>query len=78
MILLGKSAAESFSAMTGQKLSFSELLGRQGESIAVGDLELKRFTLPHPTAPYRRQKNDGSTESRSDIYEAVFRAVATA
>jgi len=78
LILLGKPAAESFSAMTGQKLSFSSLLDLQGETIAVGDFELKRFTLPHPTAPYRRQKNDGSTESRSDIYEAVFQAVATA
>jgi len=44
----------------------------------VGEVELKRFTLPHPTAPYRRQKNDGSVEAKSDIYEAVFQGVASA
>ena len=78
LILLGKPAAESFSAMTGEKVNFSALLDRQGETIVIGEVELKRFTLPHPTAPYRRQKNDGTIELKSDIYEAVFRAVASA
>ena len=44
----------------------------------AGEVELKRLTLPHPTAPYRRQKNDGTIELKSGIYEAVFRGVATA
>ena len=78
LILLGKPAAESFSAMIGEKVSFSALLDRQGETIVIGEVELKRFTLPHPTAPYRRQKNDGTIESKSDLYEAVFRGVASA
>ena len=76
-IFLGKPAAESFSAITGEKVNFSDLLDRQGETIVIGKVELKRFALPHPTAPYRRQDNDDSFESKSDIYEAVFRAVAT-
>lgn len=67
IILLGKPAAESFSAICGDNRSFRELLGAQGESMQFGDAYPKRYVVPHPTAPY---------VGRSAIYSSVFDLVA--
>lgn len=66
VILLGKPAAESFSAVCGEVKSFEELLHDQGEEITFGEIVVRRFTIPHPTAPY---------VGKSLIYEEVFKSI---
>jgi len=67
IILLGKPAAETFSAICGDNRSFRELLGGQGERMQFGDAYVKRYVVPHPTAPY---------VGKSAIYSSVFDHVA--
>ena len=69
IILLGKPAAESFSAVCGDKRSFKELLSNQGEEMKFGETYVKRYVVPHPTAPY---------VGKSTIYASVTDLVAEA
>lgn len=65
IILLGQLAAEAFDAVSGtcSGRSFGELLACQGESVILGQLCLKRYVVPHPTAPY---------VGKSGIYQDVM------
>lgn len=63
ILLLGKPAAESFSSVCGESLSFAELLIRQRKVVTLGEITLRRFTVPHPTAPYG---------GKSEIYKQVI------
>lgn len=69
IILLGRPAAESFSAFCGDNRPFRELLSAQGESMVFGVACVKRYALPHPTAPY---------VGRSALYRSVFDLVLEA
>lgn len=63
LILLGKPASEAFVSVCNMDIQFAELLRRQGETMKFGGLKLKRFVLPHPTAPYH---------GKSELYDQVF------
>ena len=52
VILVGQPAAESCASICGDFRSFKELLSKQGEGMAFGDLYVRRYVVPHPTAPY--------------------------
>lgn len=52
LVLLGKPASEAFAMICGNKTRFVDLLKFQGQTMSFGKLTLKRFVLPHPTAPY--------------------------
>ncbi|SNB44935.1 uracil-DNA glycosylase, family 4 [Geobacter sp. DSM 9736] len=67
VILLGKPAAESFSAVCGDDRPFKDLIVAQGEWMQFGDTSIKRYVLPHPTAPY---------PEKSAIYSTVFKLVS--
>ena len=67
IILLGKPAAECFSAICGDHRSFKELLASQGECMAFGNAFVRRYVVPHPTAPY---------VGKSAIYQTVTEFVA--
>ncbi len=42
---------------------FAAMLKQQGVTMTFGDLSVRRFVLPHPTAPY---------PGKSDLYSEVF------
>lgn len=67
LILFGKPATESFSAACGDHRSFGELLTNQGEEMRFGKLPVRRYVLPHPTAPY---------VGKSEIYQTVTDIIA--
>ena len=67
IILLGKPAAECFSASCGDDRTFLELRLSQGEVMTFGNLFVRRYVVPHPTAPY---------PGKSAIYQTVTDMVA--
>jgi uracil-DNA glycosylase family 4 len=73
MVLLGKPATECFAKVIDKEWIFTEMLKRQGESIAIGDVKLKIFFLPHPTAPYKEVIDPYRTKSQ--IYHEAFQQV---
>ncbi|RLB82769.1 MAG: hypothetical protein DRH17_04505 [Deltaproteobacteria bacterium] len=66
LVVLGKPASEAFASVCGIEAKFKELLQDQGEEMTFGNLTVRRFVLPHPTAPY---------PGKSELYEQVFRNV---
>jgi hypothetical protein len=50
------------------------MLRNQGEYITMGDIKLKVFGLPHPTAGYKERKVP-FPRKQSQIYQAVFQEV---
>jgi len=72
LILLGKHAAESFTLSCGGRDRFADLLRFQGRVIQLAGLDVARFALPHPTAPY-----PGKSELYSQVFSAVGDLVAT-
>lgn len=66
IVLLGQPAAESFERICGEQRSFKDLLSTQGERVVFNNLHVKRYVVPHPTAPY---------PGRSRLYEEVTAAV---
>jgi uracil-DNA glycosylase family 4 len=74
MVLLGKPATEYFAKAIGEKWFFADMLRRQGEYIKIGDMELKVFFLPHPTAGYK-EHNVPNPRKQSQIYQEVLQQV---
>lgn len=68
VLLMGKPASESFGKMFDIKKDFSQLLHEQQLIVSFGNLSIKLFFLPHPTAPYK---------GKSELYEAVFKEIAS-
>lgn len=66
VILLGKPAAESFSVLCGDNRSFKDTLISQGQVITFGHHCVRRYVIPHPTAPY---------VGKSRIYQKVFNSI---
>lgn len=69
IILMGQPAAESFDSICGVHRSFKDLLSNQGERMEFSGLAIKRYVVPHPTAPY---------PGKSTIYQEVIDAVRIA
>lgn len=76
MVLLGAPATEYFAQVIGKNWVFAEMLQnkRQGEHIPIGDIELKIFFLPHPTAGYK-ERNVPYPRKQSQLYQEAFQQV---
>lgn len=68
LVLLGKPASEAFAKVCGNKTRFVDLLKCQGQTMSFGKLTLKRFVLPHPTAPY-----PGKSVLYGDVFGRISR-----
>lgn len=74
MVLLGKPAIDCFSQVIDKKWGLAEMLRHQGEYITIGDIKLKVFGLPHPTARYK-EKDVQNPRKQGQIYQDVFKGI---
>jgi hypothetical protein len=65
-VLLGQPASEAFAEVCGIDGEFAAMLKAPGIMMTFGDLSVRRFVLPHPTAPY---------PGKSDLYGEAFRQI---
>lgn len=73
IVLLGAPAIDCFSQVIGKKWKLAEMLKNNGESITIGDIKLKVFGLPHPTAGYK--EHNEPYRKQSQLYREVFQQV---
>jgi uracil-DNA glycosylase len=73
MVLLGAKATESLAQVIDKKWVFAKMLKSQEENITIGDIVLKVFFLPQPTAPYKEA--DEPDRKQKQIYQEVFHQV---
>lgn len=76
VLLLSAPAAVSFGKVVGDDRTFRDLLSHQGETVDLGPIAVRRFVLPHPTAPYLWKAPDGREIGKNDLYQAVLEQVA--
>jgi uracil-DNA glycosylase family 4 len=73
MVLLGSPATEYFAKLINKHWVFAEMLKRQGENIIIGDIDIKIFFLPHPTAPYKEVNEP--YRKQKQIYQEIFQQI---